>query len=479
MSVEPGDNHSNLESLPRDTGMSSTGSDTGDREVRGASGGGDAQDLLVHSHAGGGHSERGASGGAGGLGVDGGMVRVQYNSVAEVAGGQLAQPPAEGGGRGLGARHKDGGGQHVEGRDGVASQLQNRQDDGLNRKEVTEFNQRLNFPEGWKTVARNKGRKDPVQGRRVLIPNVCFKCLKEGHFARDCSEKTSGVKDNVRCVCCGDKGHFASECSKNAARGNRGGCFRCGETGHQKRDCKKSEEELQSMGEINVEIDKEDSPERGQNVHPASLSGEASVNHTTGGRPNGYSPAGRLYSTAVLKSMRPQERVEHLLDEKPQRLPILIMKFEAAWGVRLVENHIEIAAQLVGLEDGAVLGMLFRGTLVKLLLKGTDPSLYCTELKQQVAPGVHLTWARHGEERLLSLKIKGADWETSNKLLAAYLSVFGELTPEGIIWEDQERESKLAGQKENGTGYRKLASGERVVKLKTRRNHIPKTHITR
>ena len=55
---------------------------------------------------------------------------------------------------------------------------------------------------GWRGNGNNQRRDQP--GKAV----ACFKCLEEGHFARDCSNKVKGTK------CYGD-GHVRAACPKN------------------------------------------------------------------------------------------------------------------------------------------------------------------------------------------------------------------------------------------------------------------------
>ena len=174
----------------------------------------------------------------------------------------------------------------------------------------------------------------------------------------------------------------------------------------------------------------------------------------------------------VLAYTSPQERVHHMLDQKIQQQPVLTLKFEVSPGMKLVKEHVEAAGAMIGIKEGGmVLGMMIEFKFAKLLMnrqKVQNLNDYCTEVKQEIIPGIVLSWARQGENKTFNVVIKGLDWDIPNSLVKAYLSCFGHVSPDGVKWADMDETSWLAEKNPLNGMNSKLASGERLARITTK-----------
>jgi len=84
-----------------------------------------------------------------------------------------------------------------------------------------------------------------------MSENICYKCKKSGHFARECTQQTAGEFKSpskhgsghyesrpskhspvTRCYRCNKSGHFARDCKELSER-----CYKCNQIGHVAKDC--------------------------------------------------------------------------------------------------------------------------------------------------------------------------------------------------------------------------------------------------
>uniref|UniRef100_A0A1J3C7F3 Cold shock protein 1 n=1 Tax=Noccaea caerulescens TaxID=107243 RepID=A0A1J3C7F3_NOCCA len=109
------------------------------------------------------------------------------------------------------------------------------------------------------TKSSNSGESDTRGYQTAKTGTPCYKCGKEGHWARDCTvqsgtpiSETGPVKSTSAaggCYKCGKEGHWARDCTAQAGNlksesgkvksssSSGGECYKCGKPGHWARDC--------------------------------------------------------------------------------------------------------------------------------------------------------------------------------------------------------------------------------------------------
>lgn len=301
---------------------------------------------------------------------------------------------------------------------------------------------------------------------KKVLSQACFGCGREGHVLRACPDRLA----HVHCVSCGFQGHYARECERNRAKGREGACFRCGLYGHQRKFCVTPEAEFEEV----VEIPRGETGSNGMDNERSASNQNSSPLQIL--RPMGI-------QSSQFKNYSPQEKVNQLLDNKFPVQPVITMKFKISPGMRLVKEHVEAAAAIIGIqESGLVLGMIIEYNFAKLVMnkqKIQNLNMFCSQDKQEIIPGVVLAWARQSEQKTRNVVIKGLDWDIPNSLVKAYLSCFGYVSQDGVKWADMADPSWLAERDSETNTHTKLASGKRLAKITTKRVQIPKVHIMR
>ncbi|KAL4426649.1 hypothetical protein ABPG74_018727 [Tetrahymena malaccensis] len=117
--------------------------------------------------------------------------------------------------------------------------------DGHMAKDCTESQQQVRKQSNGCFNCKQEGHMSKDCPNKQQKKNECFKCGEEGHFSKDCpnpqKQNQQKPKGNNICFKCKEEGHISKDCPNPQKQQQKSACFKCNQEGHISKDCPNSQ----------------------------------------------------------------------------------------------------------------------------------------------------------------------------------------------------------------------------------------------